>query len=84
MVFYFSGTGNSKHVAQRLAQATGESCISITDCMSKDECEHMIYEVVMEPRESQFVDKPHDDVGQPPEIHGGDKSHTFSSDFEGK
>ena len=41
------------------------------------ECEHMIDEVVMEPRESQFVDKPHDDVGQPPEIHGGDKSHTF-------
>lgn len=41
------------------------------------ECEHMIDEVVMEARESQFVDKPHDDVGQPPEIHGGDKSHTF-------
>ena len=38
MIFYFSGTGNSKHVAQQLALATGESCISITDCMSKDEC----------------------------------------------
>ena len=33
MIFYFSGTGNSKHVARRLSQATGESCISITDCM---------------------------------------------------
>ena len=44
MVFYFSGTGNSKHVAQRLAQATGESCISITDCMSKDECSFSLSE----------------------------------------
>lgn len=37
MVFYFSGTGNSKHVALCLAQATGESCISITDCMNNGE-----------------------------------------------
>lgn len=44
MVFYFSGTGNSKHVAQQLAQATGESCISITDCMSKDECSFSLSE----------------------------------------
>lgn len=34
MVFYFSGTGNSKYVAHRLAQATGEKCISIADCMN--------------------------------------------------
>lgn len=37
MIFYFSGTGNSKHVAQCLAQATGESSISITDCMKNGE-----------------------------------------------
>lgn len=37
MIFYFSGTGNSKHVAQRLAKATGESCISIADCINKHE-----------------------------------------------
>lgn len=34
MIFYFSGTGNSKHVAFCLAKATGESCISITGCMN--------------------------------------------------
>lgn len=34
MIFYFSGTGNSKHVAHCLAHATGESCISIADCMN--------------------------------------------------
>ena len=66
-----------------------QTCILVSDCSRRGvqavgriaelirECEHMIDEVVMEPRESQFVDKPHDDVGQPPEIHGGDKSHTF-------
>lgn len=37
MIFYFSGTGNSRHVARCLAQATGESCISISDCMNKNE-----------------------------------------------
>lgn len=37
MVFYFSGTGNSKHVAQCLAKATGERCISIADCMRRNE-----------------------------------------------
>lgn len=36
MIFYFSGTGNSKHVAHCLAQATGENCISIAECMNKD------------------------------------------------
>ncbi len=35
MIFYFSGTGNSKHVAQSLALASGECCISIADCMKK-------------------------------------------------
>ena len=37
MIFYFSGTGNSKHVAQCLALATEEKCISITDCIHKGE-----------------------------------------------
>lgn len=37
MVFYFSGTGNSKHVAQCLAHATKEKCVSITDCMRNGE-----------------------------------------------
>lgn len=37
MIFYFSGTGNSKHVARCLAQATKERCVSIADCIKKGE-----------------------------------------------
>ena len=33
MIFYFSGTGNSKWVASRLASATHERLVSIADCM---------------------------------------------------
>ncbi len=33
MIFYFSGTGNSRHVARRIAQATGERDISIVRCL---------------------------------------------------
>ena len=38
MIFYFSGTGNSEHVARRLAQATGEACLSMSDCLNTDTC----------------------------------------------
>lgn len=31
MIFYFSGTGNSKWIAEQLAEITGDSCASITD-----------------------------------------------------
>ena len=44
MIFYFSGTGNSKHVAQRLAQATGENCISIADCINQHEFSFSLHE----------------------------------------
>lgn len=30
MIFYFSGTGNSRYVAERVAEATGDTLISIT------------------------------------------------------
>lgn len=33
MIFYFSATGNSRHAAKEIAKATGESVISITDCL---------------------------------------------------
>lgn len=39
MVFYFSGTGNSKHVAHCMAQATGECCVSISDCINNGDFE---------------------------------------------
>ena len=32
MVFYFSATGNSKYVADRIAAATGDKNVSIADC----------------------------------------------------
>lgn len=35
MVFYFSATGNSKHVAQRVADATGEDIVSIAECVKE-------------------------------------------------
>ena len=33
MIFYFSATGNCKYVAMRIAEATNDWAISITDCM---------------------------------------------------
>lgn len=31
MIFYFSGTGNSKHVAEKIAKSTGERIVSISE-----------------------------------------------------
>lgn len=39
MIFYFSATGNSKHVARLIGEKTGERIISITDCLKKGEFE---------------------------------------------
>ncbi len=36
MIFYFSATGNSRHAAQKIAKALGESAVSITECLKKD------------------------------------------------
>ena len=36
MIFYFSATGNSRYVADRIAAATGDETISITDCCKSD------------------------------------------------
>ena len=37
MIFYFSGTGNSGYVAQKIAENTDETLISISDCMKRQE-----------------------------------------------
>lgn len=37
MVFYFSGTGNSRYAASRIAEETNERLVSITDCCKKHE-----------------------------------------------
>jgi len=36
MILYFSATGNSKYVANRIAEATGEVIISIVECCKQD------------------------------------------------
>lgn len=36
MIFYFSATGNCRHVAKRIAEETGDKIISITDCLKND------------------------------------------------
>lgn len=36
MIFYFSATGNSRHVAKKIAEKTGNKIISITDCLKND------------------------------------------------
>ena len=35
MIFYFSATGNSRHAAKRIADATDDRIISITECLKK-------------------------------------------------
>ena len=37
MLFYFSGTGNSKYVARKIAQNLDDRMISISDCLKKQE-----------------------------------------------
>lgn len=36
MIFYFSATGNSRHVALRMAEETGERAISVDDCLKNN------------------------------------------------
>lgn len=33
MIFYFSATGNNKYLAERIAAATGDYLVSITECV---------------------------------------------------
>ena len=42
MVFYFSGTGNTKWVAQQLASATGESLRNIADELRQNACQYAL------------------------------------------
>lgn len=36
MIFYFSATGNSRHVAKKIADVLGESAVNITECLKKE------------------------------------------------
>ena len=42
MIYYFSGTGNSLHVAEQLAKTLGERLISIADCLSTGDVRHTL------------------------------------------
>ena len=37
MILYFSGTGNSRYAAQRLARALGDELVSLNDCLKRGE-----------------------------------------------
>lgn len=36
MIFYFSATGNSKYVAERISEKTDEKTISVVDCIKEN------------------------------------------------
>lgn len=44
MIIYFSATGNSQYVAERIAQATNDRTVSITSCMKNRQFQFEIYE----------------------------------------
>ncbi|MGG7059041.1 EFR1 family ferrodoxin [Clostridium tertium] len=44
MILYFSATGNSKYVAERITKATNDECISILDVMKDEKCSLYIKE----------------------------------------
>lgn len=44
MIIYFSATGNSQYVAERIAQATNDRTVSITSCMKNHQFQFEIYE----------------------------------------
>lgn len=42
MIFYFSGTGNSKHIAQLIADKTGEKLVNIADAVRNSKFDYKI------------------------------------------
>lgn len=46
MIFYFSATGNSKCVAERIAERTGTKTVSITDCLKNRKFDFVSNEIV--------------------------------------
>lgn len=44
MIFYFSGTGNTRWAAERLAEKTGEKLLFIPDELKKGKCEYELQE----------------------------------------
>ena len=44
MIIYFSATGNSRYVAERISQATGDRTVSITACMKNQQFQFEFHE----------------------------------------
>lgn len=44
MIFYFTGTGNTKWAAEQLARSTGEQLLYIPEELKKDSCEYCLQE----------------------------------------
>ena len=38
MVLYFTGTGNSRYIAERIAEALGDKLLSMNDCVKALAC----------------------------------------------
>ena len=55
MIFYFSATGNNKYVASKIAEATGDSTISISECMKKS-----IYSFSLSGNDARNGENPHE------------------------
>ncbi len=47
MIFYFSGTGNSRHVAQQLANSIGDHTVDIAECLAREQ-----YNFSLQPNEA--------------------------------
>lgn len=41
MILYFTGTGNSTYVAEKIAEMTADSLISMTDKIRENSCENI-------------------------------------------
>jgi len=63
MIFYFSATGNTKYVAQKLAADTQEELISIIDCVNNGQ-----YRFSIKPDESVGILSPTYYFGFPPTV----------------
>ena len=63
MIFYFSGTGNTKWAASKLAAATREDLISIAPYMRADDSSHNLAE--------PFILKENERLGFVFPVHGG-------------
>ena len=54
MIFYFSGTGNSRWVANELAQRLEERLVHISEAFASGQYEYSSWEICMQVRKQQL------------------------------